>query len=223
VCHPIDKGPAKERRDLAVNACALEIGCTSTQFAPTAFQVQEDMEIVGEEILHEWDFSLQRPKDVEDTLLARTLGDENGGFGAEGAATTIEYNYRGLIEVELEKEENPMLKGLKSKSRASRKKPNFATKIIAKGLPLPVCGGEESAEEEDGEEEEDSESRDGEEATKLNELAQKGQKQSRRPPAKQKVVKARNSKDSQGKKMKVPVAEKISTAINTHMARNKNS
>jgi len=138
---------------LAVNAYALEIGCTSTQSTPTAFQVQEDTEIVGEEILHEWNFSLQRPKDVEDTLLARTFGDENGGLGAEGAATTIEHNYRDLTEVELEKEENPTLKGLKSKSPTSRKKPNFATKIIAKGLPLPMCGGEESAEEEDGEEE----------------------------------------------------------------------
>lgn len=135
-------------------------------------------------------------------------------------------------EVQVGSGGNPALKGLKGRSPASTKKPVAATRLAPKVLPMSVVLGEESEEEEEsegGEDEEDDEEEDDEEdvdgeGCELTQAVTKKTKMKRRAAPKRKAAKAKAGKHHQTvKKLKTPVAERISTAKNTRTAVRKSS
>ena len=103
---------------------------------------------------------------------------------------------------------NPALKGLKGRSPASTKKPDAATRFA----PMSVVLGEESEEEEDGE------------GCELTHVVTKKTKMKKRAAPKRNAAKAKTGKHHQAvKKLKTPIAERVSTAKNTRTAIKKSS
>lgn len=228
VCPSMATGQAGGLGAPAVNAFGAEFA--SSECKPDLLSsinpIPADLEIIPQR-----DLSRLLPENIEasvqvvnQTEVIIVSGvEENRGSRLQGLVTARDVAERASQDDQMQCGVNPALKGLKSKSPASGKKPVSATKLISKVLPESTVTIEESTDEEVGEEEdskeEDEESEGGEDDAETSADPGKNRKVKKRATPKRKAGKTKNSKQNRKKKIKVPVAERISAATNTRTAK----